>query len=375
MNREKSTDLNDTTLYIVGDSTVCVYDEDDEYAIPRAGWGMFLNEYTTESAEVENLALSGRSSKSFTQEDNYELLWKSIKPEDYLMIQFGHNDEKNEKEEDIENRYTDPLGDKESKGAFKNYLYECYIKPAQGIGAQVVLITPVARRWFDENGKVLNSHGKWSVAVRELAEELGLPLIDLSNISLDYYNELGVKETKILHSAYYDTEKGDNGLDNTHFSRYGAMEISKLVAEELQKAIPFFTRYICKEKLKKGKNKYTTYGEYVYCLMRVLNKSDEDTESNVNGKQDMTYNGMIDKAKSLGVISGDKFRPDSLFSKQEMLTVTKKAIEILGYDTKLADIKCEVTENKKVIEKDAAAAIMRLYESIKGECCRYTLED
>lgn len=376
---KKQSKLVDTTVYIVGDSTVCVYDEDEEYAIPRAGWGMFLDEYLTDSVSVEDLALSGRSSKSFTKEENYNVLWDNIKSGDYLMIQFGHNDEKNEKKEDIENRYTDPLGDKESEGSFKKYLYEYYIKPAEEVKAQVILITPVARRRFDNEDRILDSHGRWSVAVRELAEELDLPLIDLSNISLDYYNDLGIKDTKILHSAYYDTEKGDNGLDNTHFSYYGALEMSKLVARELGNTTSSLKEYLDNRKVKKDMNRYITYGKYVYGIMRVLNKNNDSAESYVDEKKDMTYRGMVDKAEFLDVINSDKFMSDNLLDKQGMLKLTERALDILGYDIDtidiLCDIKSEIATRKRITEKVAAAIIIRLYSIINGEGSRFTLED
>lgn len=221
------------TAYLVGDSTVCDYGEDKDYAIPRGGIGMFLGDYLTGNIAVSNLALSGRSSKSFTAEDNYQKLLSGIREGDYLFIQFGHNDAKNANDEDIKLRYTDPDSDREAPGSFKYYLYEYYIKEALDKKARPILVTPVSRRSFDDNGKLKDTHGRYAEAVRELAGELDIPCIDLTRLTEDYYNRLGEEGTKALHAVYKNNTKGEGGLDNTHFNHNGAKCVAGILAEAL----------------------------------------------------------------------------------------------------------------------------------------------
>ena len=150
---------DETNIFIVGDSTSCIYGYDDNYALPRAGWGMYLGDFLRSKYHVEDLAMSGRSSKSFATEDNYKKLLSEMNDGDYVLIQFGHNDAKNKTEADIQNRYTDADGDVKTEGSFKNSLYKNYIEPAEEKGAKPVLLTPIVRHEFDENGKVID---KWT---------------------------------------------------------------------------------------------------------------------------------------------------------------------------------------------------------------------
>ena len=225
---QNNKEIKETTVYIVGDSTSCEYGYDENYAIPRAGWGMYLSEFLNDKAKVVNLALAGRSSKSFTIEENYKKLFENIKEGDFLLIQFGHNDEKNKTEEDLKTRYTDPQGDVNTEGSFKNSLYMNYILPAWEKGAVPVLISPVSRRKFDENGFLTNSHGLYDDAVMELAKEKDIYFIDMTYITESLYsNNLEINETKDFHAVYKDFSKG---IDNTHYSHTGAKHIAMVFA-------------------------------------------------------------------------------------------------------------------------------------------------
>ena len=133
-----------STLWVIGDSTVSSFE--DKYYYPRYGYGTMLDKYLNDNVRVVNIALSGRSSKSYLSEPEYNTLINGMKQGDYLLIGFGHNDEKTEKE-----RYTSPVGDYMTEGTFANSLYENYIKPAQAAGTTVVLCTPIVRRTADGN--------------------------------------------------------------------------------------------------------------------------------------------------------------------------------------------------------------------------------
>ncbi|SMF28052.1 Lysophospholipase L1 [Priestia filamentosa] len=224
-------------VYLVGDSTVSTYDSS---VAPRAGWGQVFEEEFRHKVTVRNEAQSGRSSKSFIDEGRLDAVLSEIQKGDYLFIQFGHNDEKIEDP----SRYTEP------STTYKSYLKQ-YIDGARAKKATPILITPVERRRFTEEGIAYNSHGTYPQAMKELGKEENVPVIDLTEKSKALYQELGIEKTKDL---FLWLEKGehpnypDGVIDNTHFQGNGAREISHLVAEGVKelKIVPL-KNYLNKE--------------------------------------------------------------------------------------------------------------------------------
>ena len=216
------------TIYIVGDSTSCHYVEtaDANYYYKRVGFGDKIAGYLKEgSAEVVNLALSGRSSKSFTTEDNYQTLINNIGEGDILLIAFGHNDEKVEDAE----LGTTPNGDKETEGSFKNSLYVNYIKMAQDKGATPVLCSPIVRlpsgtAWNDSALHKVNG-GDYAADARNLAQELGIGFIDLTELTKAKYDEVGFENAEKYHAA-----STEGSVDRTHLNNYGAAMVAYLIA-------------------------------------------------------------------------------------------------------------------------------------------------
>ena len=225
-------------IYVVGDSTLSSFN--DSYYYPRYGYGTRIQDYILpEKAEVVNLAMSGRSSKSFLTEVNYQTLKDNIKKGDYLIIGFGHNDEKAE-----EARYTNPNGSKEESGSFKNCLYENYIKLAKSRKATPILCTPIVRRTPNAEKAYEGAYvhitddvegfpgGDYPRAIRLLAADEGVLLVDLTFMTKCLYERLGVENSKKYHAA--KTESPED-FDNTHLNAYGAFEIAKLVCEDVAK--------------------------------------------------------------------------------------------------------------------------------------------
>ncbi len=235
-----------TRIFVVGDSTLSAFN--DPYYYPRYGYGTKLQDYISEDkATVINLAMSGRSSKSFTTEKNYETLKKNIKKGDYLIIGFGHNDEKSE-----EARYTNPNGTKEDAGSFKNSLYTNYVKLAQDKKATPVLCTPIVRRAPGKayEGNVVHvtkdvegfPGGDYPKAIRELGAETGVTVIDLTQVTKDRYEQLANdKETAKFHAQL--TYKAAS-TDNTHLNTYGASVIAYDVITALKAADEKFAKFV-----------------------------------------------------------------------------------------------------------------------------------
>ncbi|MDT0397729.1 MULTISPECIES: rhamnogalacturonan acetylesterase [Streptomyces] len=201
------------TLYIAGDSTAAQKYAD---AAPETGWGMALPFLLHRHLTVSNHAVNGRSSKSFVDEGLLEGIFSSIRPGDLLLVQFAHNDEKSADP----TRYTEPWS------TYQEYL-RMYVDGARARGARPVLATAVERRRFDADGRALPSHGEYPAAMRALAAEERVALLDVQALSLALWQELGAEETK----KYFNWTATEQ--DNTHFNPPGAISVARLVAREL----------------------------------------------------------------------------------------------------------------------------------------------
>ena len=313
-------------VFIVGDSTACEYGVDENYAIPRAGWGMYIGNFL-DGVKVTDLAMSGRSSKSFTTEENYYTFKTSVGEGDYVLIQFGHNDAKNTKEEDKQLRYTDPEGDKDTEGSFKHSLYANYIQPTLEAGATPVLLTPISRRGIDGNGKTKDSHGLYDDAVRDLAKETGVVCIDMTQATSDLYDSVGNDGSMYYHAVYNDRAKGKDGIDNTHLNHWGGEQIAYITAQKLGEAGVLKT---------KGSIDDTalTRGEFTKGLVRAMQLEAKDNMSNfADVNKDKDYYEAVAIAKAYGIVVGDEnavFNGDRKITAAELATMVERALSANG---------------------------------------------
>ncbi len=229
------------TVWLVGDSTVSAFD--DSYYYPRYGYGTQIGNYLDDTYAVQNLAVSGTSSKSFTANanSNYTTLFdpaKGIKAGDTLIIGFGHNDEKAEDPA----RYTSPTGNYKTDGSFAHSLYENYISKARAAGAEVIVCTPIVRRttgsWSNNTLHVANG-GSYPEAIKTMLSDLttdekatGVTVVDLTTITKDLYDKLTPAETLYLHAW---TSSKETSVDNTHLNVYGAKVVARALLEAVQK--------------------------------------------------------------------------------------------------------------------------------------------
>lgn len=217
------------TVYTIGDSTMSVYDSS---AYPRMGWGQPLGDlFTPSCARVVDKALSGRSSKSFLDEGDWKPVKDALKPGDFVLIQFGHNDEKS----DDPARYTEP------QTTYKQYLTG-YVNDTRAKQATPILLTSINRNEW--TGTMLNdTHGAYPVAVRELAQALNVPLIDLEALTRVYFERIGKSDTAklflILQAGQYPNYPS-GVTDNTHLQEKGARTIGQLaMADAYARRLPF----------------------------------------------------------------------------------------------------------------------------------------
>ena len=201
-------------IFIAGDSTASLYGPE---RAPRTGWGQVFDGFFDDGVEIHNLAQSGQSSRSFIEDGFFTALTRDLAAGDLLLIQFGHNDQKI----DDASRATEP------RAAFPGWLMR-YVELARERGAVPVLITPVARRRFDA-GAPVDTHGPHADAVRTLAADTQVALIDLAASSMNLIGALGEDASKRLY--LHDAALGI--ADDTHFSVHGATAIACLVARDL----------------------------------------------------------------------------------------------------------------------------------------------
>lgn len=213
-------------IFYAGDSTCAQY---SILHFPMTGIGQGLELYVKPEVKIYNHAVGGRSTKSFIDEGRLQIIEKEISAGDFLFVQFGHNDEK----EQDKRRYTTPLG------TFKEYL-KIFINVAKKTGAVPVLITPLERRNFVDACTLGEStHGNYILGMKQVAEEEHVLLIDLHSKSRAKMEEAGAVETT---KWFLHLEKGKylaylNGiLDNTHLSQEGARVFAGLIAESLYEA-------------------------------------------------------------------------------------------------------------------------------------------
>ena len=261
--------INPTTVYLVGDSTASAFS--DSYYYPRYGYGTQLGNYLIPDATVVNLALSGRSSKSFIVEDNYTTLKNSLKEGDYLIIGFGHNDEKS----DDAARFTDASKPYTDESSFGYYLYNYYIKLALDAGATPILCTPVVRAKTNDDYSGNEGHvtatGDYAQAIRDLGAELNVSVVDLTAITKAEYIAKGYEGAKLYH-AVTAGESADGGatvtpnwgsIDKTHLNIYGAKFVAYSLATEL-KNIPGICKYVSTEITAPTEADLVANPDYVY---------------------------------------------------------------------------------------------------------------
>ena len=213
------------TVYLAGDSTMAEKKADKR---PETGWGEKLQQYfDVGKVKIENHAQNGRSTKSFIDEGRWKVIVDKLKKGDYVFIEFGHNDEKVDKPAVYAAANTD----------YRNNLIK-FVTEVRGKKAIPILLTPVMRRRFDEKGIFQDSHGEYPDAVRKVAQELKVPLIDMHRLSEKVLKDYGAENSRKL---FLQLKEGENSNypkgveDNTHFNDLGAEEMAKPAIAEIKK--------------------------------------------------------------------------------------------------------------------------------------------
>jgi pectinesterase len=254
------------TVFMIGDSTMA--NKDTTGGKQERGWGMMLQQYFKSGVVVDNHAVNGRSSKSFIDEGRWDVVLSKMKPGDYVIIQFGHNDEK-----PAADRHTDP-------GTTFDANLRRFVLESRARGGIPILCNAVVRRNFyrqvdssvdDESLRnttyedekvnsdtLIDTHGAYLLSPRNVARELDVPFIDANRVTHDLEQGMGIEGSRRLHMWFRPGEhpsvpKGRK--DNTHYNVYGATVVAGLLAEEISHQVPALKKKMDIKKIKKLKKR------------------------------------------------------------------------------------------------------------------------
>lgn len=210
------------TIYMIGDSTMADKPTEDN---PERGWGQMFPLFFDSTIVIENHAKNGRSTRTFISENRWQTVVDKLKPGDYVIIQFGHNDQSKEKVD----RYTPPEDYRQN--------LEKFVNETRSKKANPILCTPIMRRRFNEKGEFYDTHGVYPDIVREVAKEMQVPLIDMHRKSEKLIRDFGPDSSKKLFlwiepGVYKSLPEGKQ--DNTHFSEFGALKMAELAVDGIK---------------------------------------------------------------------------------------------------------------------------------------------
>jgi lysophospholipase L1-like esterase len=221
-------------VHMIGDSTMA--NKPTPETNPERGWGQNLQAFFDDRVVVDNHALNGRSTKSFISEGHWAPVVAALQPGDYLIIQFGHNDEKIEDS----TRYAAPRTDYRANLAR-------FVDEARAKGATPILCTPIVRRKFNAAGQLQPTHGDYPDVVRELARTEHVALLDMEKLTGDLVSSAGPEGSKKL---YVWVARGEwpafpaARQDDTHLNPTGATEVAKLAAGAIRASGLPLARYL-----------------------------------------------------------------------------------------------------------------------------------
>ena len=210
-------DKTATTVFLCGNSTVV-----DQPTEPWASWGQMIPRWFGTQVAISNHAESGLTARSFLSSNRLEQILSMMRPGDYVVCEFGHNDEKERADGD---------------GAWYHYAHnlKIFVDKVRNRGGIIIFCTPTQRRfWEDDQKHIKNTHGDFPAAMKAVAERENVPLIDLNAMTKTFFETLGFEDSKralVFYPANTYPNQENELADNTHFNPYGAYEVAKMVVQ------------------------------------------------------------------------------------------------------------------------------------------------
>lgn len=224
-------DTTAVTIFLCGNSTVV----DQEYE-PYASWGQMIPRWFDDHVAISNHAESGLSVRTFLAANRLDKVLSMMKQGDYVLVEYGHNDQKEKAA---------------GSGAWYNFSHglKVFIDRVRQVGGHIIFVTPTQRRRFDEqtHSKILETHGDYPDAMREVARREKVPVIELHDMTRTFFETLGFEDSKraLVHYLAHSYPGQEKALeDNTHFNPYGAYEVAKMVVMGMKQLDLSFLRYL-----------------------------------------------------------------------------------------------------------------------------------
>ncbi|MBI2513897.1 MAG: rhamnogalacturonan acetylesterase [Opitutae bacterium] len=211
------------TVFLLGDSTVT-----DQRADPAASWGQMLPRFFRADIAVANHAESGETMKSFLAEHRLAKVLSLARPGDWVLIQFGHNDQKSNWPQTYAEAHT----------TFRAYL-KAFVAEAKLRGVEPILVTSPERRTFASDGKIRSTHGDYPAVVQQVATEENIPCLDLRAASVAFYEALGPQRAPLAFN--------DGGKDATHHNSYGAYVLAACIADAIKRDAPALAAHLAED--------------------------------------------------------------------------------------------------------------------------------
>lgn len=210
-------------IFMMGDSTMKY---NNIFRYPQVGWGQVLHLFTKNEWLIEDHAENGRSTKSFIDEGRFDVILSRLSEGDFVICEFGHNDEK----QADPNRYTEPYGTYQQN---LKYIADEVTKKK----AHIVFATPITRHKFVD-GVCVNTHGDYPKAMLDFCQTNGYTCIDLNQLTMNLYNQLGEEKSKKFHMIFDPNVYGNymEGKDDHSHLRYeGALMVAELFVGAIEK--------------------------------------------------------------------------------------------------------------------------------------------
>lgn len=212
-----------TTLHLVGDSTMS---NKENLNYPERGWGQILPGFMLPQLRIMNHAANGRSTKRFVDEGRWAYLLSELSAGDYVLVQFGHNDQK----KDSPSRYADAEND------YPEYLTG-FINDVTERGAHIMIASSICRRHFDNEGKLKRTLTRYASAAEQVARKHKVTFIPMNTLTCDFFASIGdgASEDYFIKVPAGIYAKFPNGkVDNTHVNVVGATKVSQLFVRALK---------------------------------------------------------------------------------------------------------------------------------------------
>lgn len=328
----KTDSLKTANLYVLG-STAAAGTDNENMAINSGGFGDYLQKYISTKINVNNLAVTGSTAKSYTSTKEYETFINNLSEGDYVIINFGENDMDFATTADGGSKYSYPSNNANDKDSFSYYLYNNYIKPAKDKKAVVIVSTPAAERNFINN-EFVSDDNPYIENVVAMVQQYSTFYVNLNNVTSDLYSTMGEEGSKVLN-AY----SRDNGIENDILSEFGAELTAKKFLTMMQQSSASLKDYINGEAL--SANTSMTKADFVTMIMNVLgneNKAYNNFDDVAKGKY---YENAVGLAKEMGIIkavNANNFEPEEALEGEDAIEIIKNVLDYKNSNANMDNI-------------------------------------